>query len=83
MKIEGKEYPDEHVMLSPSLRFNVEKGGYEILSGNTWCGVPSMYRSSIFAMLEDMEGHPERRNPFDKDDTMFVICTAVAGASAR
>ena len=65
---EGKDVPNTAVRVTDTLRYNPDKSGYEILSGNMWCGVPCMLRDSVQAMLDDMDDHIERRNPFDRED---------------
>ena len=64
--IEHKHVLIEYMQISPSLRWNKTKGWYEILSGNTWLKLASMYRVTLRALLDDLEDKPSRRNPWDK-----------------
>ena len=66
--LEGTYVQKSPVNITDTLRYNYERPGYEILSGNTWCGVPCMLRASVQAMLDDMDDCIERRNPWDRED---------------
>lgn len=64
--VETKHVVIEYMQISPSLRWNKTKGWYEILSGNTWLKIASMYRVTLKALLDDLEDKPSRRNPLDR-----------------
>lgn len=64
--VSGRRILIEYWQLSDSLRWNITKGWYEILSGNVWLKIPAMYRSTLKTLLADLEDKPSRRNPFDR-----------------